>query len=155
MCAISLLLLSALRDPAPGHRPGPKARPGLGQARGRQEEGREAGEHGPGGAPRAPGLFRLWQISRRHGMTALSRYVRSCCKGKGTNCLRVLWEGHVITGLPFSKERLGLSSGSGIQEASAFPSSEGFQKYAGLTLIRVNSEVNPASGQAQRSFYDT
>lgn len=55
----------------------------------------------PGGAPSAPGLFRLCQISRRHSMTALSEYVRSC-KGKGTNCQSALWEGHVITGLPFT-----------------------------------------------------
>lgn len=87
-------------------------------------------------------------------MTALSKYVRSWCRGKGTNRLWLLGEGRVITGLPFSKEKSGSSSGSGVQEASALPSSEGFQKCAGLSLIRVNSDVNPASGQAQRALYD-
>lgn len=47
--------------------------------------------------------------------------------------------------------RLG-SNCAGHSEVYAFPSSEGFQKHTGLTLIRVNSVVDPASGQAQRSF---
>lgn len=45
-----------------------------------------------------------------------------------------------------------MGSSSGIREAPVFPSSEGFQKYVGLTFIRINPGVNAASGQARGLF---
>ena len=133
------------QHPAPGHR--------LCLTAGSGGAGEDWGAQ-PGAAPRAralSGLRRVEPEAWRDGTLQVRKKLlrREGCRLPATAAGRT---GNNRVTFQQRKVRLIIWLGSHCAgRAGAFPSSEGFLRCAGLSLVRVNAEGDPASGQAQGS----